>query len=266
VPRGGGGGGAAPPRGAHWRPPGGAPRLPRLAEPTVSHLVAASKLPPAQRPSQPGPPLSPLSSAHPSCCRAPRLTAPPLSAALHIPPAPAAAVRAGGRPRGAAACGRAGGLRPQTPSAQRRPGGWVKWRSNGGQAAAKRGRRGGATQSQRGARALRGSAAPSPLAQVLPPLLSKRLCLQPPLPAPAPGKRIDLSVSASAYARAFKGSASPVDAPELLQLVHALFSCRWARQGGGLQRNESKAQAALDPAKGSAPSCQPPSCTPFASP
>ncbi|KIY91688.1 hypothetical protein MNEG_16276 [Monoraphidium neglectum] len=40
------------------------------------------------------------------------------------------------------------------------------------------------------------------------------------------GKRIDLSVSASAYSRAFKGSASPGDAAELMQLVHALFTCR----------------------------------------
>lgn len=40
-----------------------------------------------------------------------------------------------------------------------------------------------------------------------------------------PGKRIDLSVSANAYSRAFKGSASPVDAPELMQLIHALFTC-----------------------------------------
>lgn len=40
-----------------------------------------------------------------------------------------------------------------------------------------------------------------------------------------PGKRIDLAVSASAYSRAFKGSASPVDAAELMQLIHALFTC-----------------------------------------
>ena len=38
------------------------------------------------------------------------------------------------------------------------------------------------------------------------------------------GKRIDLSVAARAYHRAFSGSASPVDAAELLQLAHALFT------------------------------------------
>lgn len=48
-----------------------------------------------------------------------------------------------------------------------------------------------------------------------------------------PGKRIDLSISTSAYSRGFKGSASPVDAAELLQLVHALFTCRRAAKGGG---------------------------------
>lgn len=48
---------------------------------------------------------------------------------------------------------------------------------------------------------------------------------------PPKGKRIDLSLSAGAYTRSLRGSASPADAAELLQLVHALFTARWGGEG-----------------------------------
>jgi hypothetical protein len=68
--------------------------------------------------------------------------------------------------------------------------------------------------------------------------------LRPPPPS-CPGKRCELGLSEGAYARTFKGSASPADLREAAQLVHLLLTTRWVMgRGGGGRGGQDKGQGA----------------------